>query len=76
MIPTNIAERIVEPVMIGDKPYYVFQIGSMKEALRRINLLFSKKKIRGWKNKERIWGKNEQDQQTQTTLHKRRRRDR
>lgn len=51
------SEQIVEPIMIRGKPYYVFRIGSMKEALRRINLLFSKKKIRGWKNKERYLGK-------------------
>lgn len=57
MIPTNIAEQIIEPVMIEGKPCYVFTIGSMKEALRRINLLFSKKKLRGWKNKERVWEK-------------------
>ena len=57
MTLTDMIGRVVEPVTIKGKPYYVFQIGSMKEALRRINILFSKKKIRGWKNKERIWGR-------------------
>lgn len=57
MIPTDMVKQIIEPVMIEGKPYYVFAIGSTKEALRRIAIIFSKKKIRGWRNKERIWGK-------------------
>lgn len=56
-IESYIQPRKIEPVIIEGKPYYLFYIGNMKAALKRINILFSKKKIRGWKNKERIWRK-------------------